>query len=171
MNTKRLVFLAIMLTVSIALNIIERLVLMGFTGLPMVRLGLANVVVLILLYVYSFRDAFAVLLLRILLVGLLAPGATIFSFFLSLAGGLFAIAMMTLFKRLPSFSIIGVSVMGAAGHAVGQILTAVFLFSTEEVVFILPLFMTLSIPTGVFTGIVAKRMIVLLKQTSSTYEY
>ena len=49
MNTKRLVFLAIMLTVSIALNIIERLVLMGFTGLPMVRLGLANVVVLILL--------------------------------------------------------------------------------------------------------------------------
>ncbi len=171
MNTKRLVFLAIMLTVSIALNIIERLVLMGFTGLPMVRLGLANVVILILLYVYSFRDAFAVLLLRVFIVGLLAPGATIFSFALSLSGGLLAIAMMALFKKLPSFSIIGVSVIGAAGHAIGQVFMAVFIFSTEEVVFILPLFLTLSIPTGIFTGLVAKRMILLLKQKVTTYEY
>ena len=162
MQTKRLVFLAVMLGVSVVLNIVERTAIQGFSGLPMIRLGLANIVVLILLYTYGRKDAFSVLILRILLVGfvtgLLSP-----SFFLSFAGGMVAFTLMTLFKRLPGFTIISVSVMGSLGHAVGQIAMAVFILETSEIVYILPVLIAISIPTGIFTGMVARKLINLMK--------
>ncbi|MFW6298126.1 MAG: Gx transporter family protein [Bacillota bacterium] len=162
MQTKKLVFLAIMLGVSVVLNIVERIAVQGFSGLPMIRLGLANIVVLILLYIYGRKDAFSVLFLRILLVGfvtgLLSP-----SFLLSFSGGLVAFSLMVLFKRLPGFSIISVSVMGSLGHAVGQIVMAVFILKTSEIVYILPILTAISIPTGIFTGLVARKLINLME--------
>ena len=170
MQTKRLVFLAIMLAVSVVLNIVERTAIVGFTGLPMIRLGLANIVVLIILYTYGIKDAFAVLLIRILLVsfvtGLFSP-----AFYLSLSGGMVAFALMMLFKRLPGFTIISVSVMGSLGHAVGQIFMAVFLLNTEEIIFILPLLIAISIPTGIFTGMVARKLINSMKEQFKVHSY
>ncbi len=170
-DTRRLVLLAILLAVSIVLNIVERLVLMGFTGLPMVRLGLANVVVLIVLYVLSPKDAFIVLVLRILLVSLLAPGSTVITFLLALAGGLAAFTAMYACKRTGRFTIISVSVAGAFFHAVGQILMAMFVLATEEIVFILPLFLALSIPTGILTGLIAKKTAAIIKGQLRSYRY
>ncbi|MFP4077595.1 MAG: Gx transporter family protein [Bacillota bacterium] len=162
MQTRRLVFLAVMLGVSVVLNIVERTAVQGFSGLPMIRLGLANIVVLILLYTYGRKDAFSVLILRIVLVGfvtgLLSP-----SFLLSFSGGMVAFALMNLFKRLPGFSIISVSVMGSLGHAVGQIFMAIFILETSEIVYILPILTAISIPTGIFIGLVARKLIALMK--------
>lgn len=162
MQTKRLVFLAVMLGVSVVLNIVERTAIQGFSGLPMIRLGLANIVVLIILYTYGRKDAFSVLILRILLVGfvtgLLSP-----SFLLSFSGGMVAFALMVLLKRLPGFTIISVSVMGSLGHAVGQIIMAIFILETSEIVYILPVLIAISIPTGIFTGMVAKKLIHLME--------
>ncbi len=170
-DTRRLVLLAILLAASIVLNIVERLVLMGFTGLPMVRLGLANVVVLILLYVLSPKDAFVVLILRIFLVGLLAPASTVITFLLSLSGGLAAFLAMYALYATKRFSIISVSVAGAFFHAVGQILMAMFILATEEVVFILPVFLALSVPTGILTGLIAKKTAEIIKVKLQAYSY
>ncbi|MFW6299001.1 MAG: Gx transporter family protein [Bacillota bacterium] len=162
MQTKRLVFLAVMLGVSVVLNIVERTAIQGFSGLPMIRLGLANIVVLILLYTYGKKDAFSVLIIRIVLVGfvtgLLSP-----SFLLSFSGGMVAFSLMSLFKRLPGFTIISVSVMGSLGHAVGQIGMAIFILETSEIVYILPILIAISIPTGIFTGLVARKLVNLMK--------
>ncbi len=152
-----------MLGVSVVLNIVERTAIQGFSGLPMIRLGLANIVVLILLYTYGRKDAFSVLFLRILLVGFVT-GLFSPSFLLSFSGGMVAFALMILFQRLPGFSIISVSIMGALGHAVGQIFMAIFILETSEIVYILPILAAISIPTGIFTGMVARKLITLMQE-------
>jgi len=68
MNTQKLVLLSILIAISIVLNIVERFALGGLTGLPMIRLGLANIVVLMVMYLYQAKDAFLVLIIRIFLV-------------------------------------------------------------------------------------------------------
>ena len=170
MQTKKLVFLAVMLGVSVVLNIVERTAIQGFTGLPMVRLGLANIVVLIVFYTYGVKDAFGVLILRIILVGFVT-GLFSPAFYLSLAGGIFAYGLMVLFKHLPGFFIISVSVMGSLGHAVGQILMAIFLLNTEEIVFILPILIAISIPSGIFTGMVARKLLTTMKSQFTVHSY
>lgn len=164
METKRLVLLAILLAASVVLNIVERVALGGLTGLPMIRLGLANIIILIILYLFSAKDAFVVLILRIFLVGLFTA---LFSptFWLSFGGGMVAYGLMISFKAMKVFSIVGVSVVGAFGHALGQVLMAMLLLSTQELFLYLPFLVGLSIPTGILTGFVALKMVRILNQT------
>ena len=161
MNTKRLTLLAIMLSVSIVLSIVESFIPVFVPG---VKLGLANVVTLIVMYLYGEKDAFLVLILRILLVGILR--GTIFSvtFYLSLSGGLSAYILMILFKNLRVFSMVGVSIMGAFGHSVGQIAMAIFLIERSELIYYLPYILVLSVATGVMTGLIAVRSLAIVKK-------
>jgi heptaprenyl diphosphate synthase len=76
-----------------------------------------------------------------------------------------------LFKHLPGFTIISVSVMGSLGHAVGQILMAIFLLNTEEIVFILPILIAISIPSGIFTGMVARKLLTTMKSQFTVHSY
>jgi heptaprenyl diphosphate synthase len=163
MNTQKLVLISILIAISIVLNIIERFALGGLTGLPMIRLGLANIVVLMVLYLYQAKDAFLVLIIRIFLVGLFT---SLFSptFFLSLGGGLLAYLGMIIGKSLKVFSIIGVSVLGSFGHALGQIIAAIIILSTQELIVYFPWLVVLSIPTGLLTGFIALKMNQIIKE-------
>jgi heptaprenyl diphosphate synthase len=163
MNTQKLVLISILIAISIVLNIIERFALGGLTGLPMIRLGLANIVVLMVLYLYQAKDAFLVLIIRIFLVGLFT---SLFSptFFLSLGGGLLAYLGMSIGKSLKVFSIIGVSVLGSFGHALGQIIAAIIILSTQELIVYFPWLVVLSIPTGLLTGFIALKMNQIIKE-------
>ncbi len=170
MQTRRMVLLAVLLAVSVVLNIVERVALGGLTGLPMVRLGLANIIILIVLYVFTIKDAMTVLLLRIFLVGLFTA---LFSptFWISLSGGLVAFTMMVSFKKINRFSVIGVSVMGSFGHAVGQIAMAMFILSSQELILYLPILLSLSIPTGIFTGLVSQKLIHIIEGSLSVERF
>lgn len=161
MRTKRLTLLSIMLAVSIVLSIIESFIPVFIPG---VKIGLANVVTLIIMYIYGEKDAFLILILRILLVGILR--GTIFSvtFYLSLSGGLVAFMLMFLFKRFKVFSMISVSIVGAFGHSVGQIAMAIFLIERTELIYYLPYVMVLSIATGVLTGMIATRSLAIVEK-------
>ena len=163
MNTQKLVLLSILIAISIVLNIVERFALGGLTGLPMVRLGLANIVVLMVMYLYQAKDAFLVLLIRIFLVGIFT---SLFSptFFLSLGGGLLAYLGMWIGKSLKIFSIIGVSVLGSFGHALGQIVAAIIILSTQELIVYFPWLVVLSLPTGILTGFIALKMNNIIKE-------
>jgi len=171
MQTRKMIFIAILLSVSIVLNIVERFAVQGFTGLPMIRLGLANIVVLVILYTYGPKDAFVILLLRILLVAMLTTGLLAPAFWLSFSGGMVAYTLMFTFKKLPGFTLISVSVMGSVGHAVGQIIMAVFILNTQEIIFILPLLLMLSVPTGIFVGLVSKRVLHILSHQLFKEQY
>ena len=160
MKTKRLTLLAVMLAASIVLSIIESQIPVFIPG---VKIGLANVVTLIIFYIYGDRDALLILVLRIVLVGMLTGKIASPTFFLSLSGGMMAYLMMFIFKHLKVFSIIGVSIMGAFGHSVGQIAMAIFLIERTELIFYLPWVLVLSVTTGVITGMVSKKSLSIVK--------
>ena len=164
MRTKRLTTLSIMLAISIVLSIVESM--LPVIPVPGVKLGLANVVTLLIMFLYGEKDAFTVLLLRIVLVGLLRGNIFSVTFFLSLSGGMVAYLFMFLFKRINRFSMVGISIMGAFGHSVGQIVMAIFLIERTELIFYFPYILVLSVATGVVTGLIANRALSIMRQAS-----
>lgn len=152
-KTKRLCVIAMLLAIAIVLNILESFIPVFVPG---VKLGLANIVVLIMLYEFKSTEALLVNLLRILLVGLLRGNLLSPTFLMSLSGGVFSFLVMFLFSRIKVFSPIGVSVLGAVSHATGQVIVAMILLGTKAVVYYLPFIGILSIITGVFSGILTK---------------
>lgn len=152
-NLKRTCILSMLLAMAIVLNMVETLIPIFIPG---VKLGLANIIILIMLYEFKPTEALIVNLLRIIIVGLIRSTLLSPTFLMSLTGGIFSYLLMLLFSREKIFSPIGVSVLGAVGHTVGQIVIANILLDTTAVVYYLPLIALLSVFTGVFSGILAR---------------
>ena len=152
-NLKRTCILSMLLAMAIVLNMVETLIPIFIPG---VKLGLANIIILIMLYEFKPTEALIVNLLRIIIVGLIRSTLLSTTFLMSLTGGIFSYLLMLLFSREKIFSPIGVSVLGAVGHTVGQIVIANILLDTTAVVYYLPLIALLSVFTGVFSGILAR---------------
>lgn len=142
-----------MLAIAIVLNILESFIPMFIPG---VRLGLANIIVLIMLYEFKAYEAFIVDLLRILIVALCRGTLLTPTFFMALSGGMLSYFVMLLFSKLKFFSPIGVSVLGAVSHATGQILIAILLLKTNAVLYYLPWIAILSVLTGMLSGFLVK---------------
>jgi heptaprenyl diphosphate synthase len=153
MSLRRYCVLAMMLSIAIVLSILESFIPVFIPG---VKLGLANVIILILLYEFSAKEAFLVNILRIVLVGILRSTLLTPTFLMSLSGGILSFLVMYLFSKMKFFSIIGVSVIGAFTHSLGQVLAAIIIMSLSAVVYYLPFIGILSVITGVFTGIITK---------------
>ncbi len=153
MSIKRLAINAMLMAMAIVLSIVESFIPVFVPG---VKLGLANVIILIMLYEFSIKEAFIVNVLRILLVGLLRGTFLSPTFVMSLSGGMLSFLVMMLFSRIKVFSVIGVSVLGAISHSLGQIIAAIFLLSTDAVIYYLPFIAILSLLTGVFSGVICR---------------
>lgn len=154
MRLKRYIILAMMLAISVVLSYVESFIPMFVPG---VKLGLANLIVLIMLYEFKVREAILVLFLRILLVSLIKGNIMQMQFFMSLCGGCTSCIIMTLFSRIKVFSVVGVSVLGAISHCIGQIVIAMIMLQTAQFIYYLPFIGLLSTLTGVFTGLISKR--------------
>lgn len=152
-NLKRTCILSMLLAMAIVLNLVETLIPIFIPG---VKLGLANIIILIMLYEFKPTEALIVNLLRIIIVGLIRSTLLSPTFLMSLTGGILSYLLMLLFSRGKIFSPIGVSVLGAVGHTVGQIVIAIILLDTTAFVYYLPLIALLSVFTGVFSGILAR---------------
>ena len=156
MKVKDITTNAILLAIAIVLSIVE-----GFIpsiGVPGVKFGLANIVILITLYAYGWHYALAVNLLRVFLVSLLRGTIFQIGFFMSLTGALFSLAIMIFCKLvIKKLNIITVSVLGAFAHVVGQILVAVIYLETTGMFFYLPILTITSVATGIIVGFIANR--------------
>ena len=151
-DTRRLVFLSMLVAMGTALYVVE-----GMLALPLpvpgVKLGLANIVTVLAIYLYGLRDGLTVALMRVLLGSLiggvfLAPG-----FLLGVAGAIMSsLVMALLLKRTGCFSMIGISMAGAVAHNIGQLLAASLLLQTGAVIYYLPVLLLTGIPAGIFTG-------------------
>lgn len=164
MEMKKFTRLSLLLALSVVLNIIESTIPIFNGVLPGLKLGLANIVILFVLYEYGFKDAIYVSLIRVFLVGIIRTGLFSVSFFFSLGGAILSIIMMILVKRITKLSIIGVSIVGSFFHSLGQILVACLLVNISSMLYYLPLFLLFSIPTGIITGIIAKKLLKSFKQ-------
>ena len=152
-KTKRLCVIAMLLAIAIILNILESFIPVFVPG---VKLGLANMIVLVMLYEFKPAEALMVAVLRILLVGVLRGNLLTPTFLMSLSGGVLSFLIMFFFSRVKIFSPIGVSVLGAVSHAGGQVLIAILLLSTSAVLYYLPFIGILSLITGIFSGVLTK---------------
>ena len=138
---------AILTSLALALSLAEAMLIPdGWFPIPGLRLGLANIVTLLVVLMYGAGPAFVVLVVRSLIVFVFSGNVT--AFLLALCGGAAAILGMYVASRLRFFSIFSVSVAGAAAHHVGQIVAAAFLTGTLSVISYLPLLLAASLPTG-----------------------
>ena len=157
MEIKKISRLSMLLALSVALNIIETFVPLFNGIIPGLKLGLANIVILISLYIYGFKDTLLLSILRVLIVGILRTGLFSMSFFFSLSGAILSICMMFVAKKVSKLSIIGISIVGSLSHTIGQILIAV-IFYNINMVYYMALSLILSIPTGIIIGFLAKEV-------------
>ena len=142
---------AIMLALALALSYIERLIpLQMVIPLPGIKLGLANIVTLVVLYTLKTRYAFLILVPRCLISAAFGGGIT--GFWFSLCGGLLALGVMALAKKSGRLSVYGVSMLGAAAHNIGQIGAAMVLMNSVYVGAYLPYLLLVAIVTGLLTG-------------------
>ncbi len=145
---------AALLTAALMLTYVEVLVpLTAFLPLPGAKLGLANLAVMMALYRRSLTDAAAVSISRVLLSFLLFGSVS--SLFFSLSGA--ALSLFTLaiaFRLYPRYlTFIGVSVLSAAAHNLGQILCAVFYLGTAAVLSYLPMLLLFAALFGTVSGV------------------
>ncbi len=126
------------------------------------KLGLANIAIVAILYCFSSKEALIVNLLRIFIIGLLFGNAI--SFVLSLIGGVFSLLMMSITKRFKLFTVITVSIIGAISHNIGQLFAACVMTNVSGLIFYLPVLLIGGIITGAVIGIVSKIIINTLKE-------
>lgn len=164
-SAKQISLCAVMIALALALSYTERLLpLQLLIPLPGVKLGLANIVTLIALYLLRTRYAFVILLLRCLLGAVFGGGFTGLMF--SVSGGMLALTVMALSRKVPAFSLFGVSVLGAAAHQIGQILAAMALMRSVYVAAYLPWLLLVSVVTGLLTGCISAGVLRLLPKAA-----
>lgn len=150
---KRLAIIAMFIALSSILSYLESFIPVFIPG---VKLGLANVIILIMLYEFKFYEALIVQILRILAVSLVLGTIATPTFLMSLSGGILAYLVMLIFSRIKIFTVIGTSIMGSISHSVGQIFVAIIIMGTKAVIYYLPFIMVLSLATGILSGIIAR---------------
>ena len=150
-KTKQISLCAVLVALALALSWTERFIpLQMVIPLPGVKLGLANIVTLTALYLMGMKLAFLILIPRCILGAIFGGGISGLLF--SLCGGILAMCTMALSKRLPLFSVYGVSVLGAAAHNIGQIFAAMLMMKSIYIITYLPYLLIVAIFTGLATG-------------------
>ena len=138
------------LAISLILSYVES-ILPVTAPIPGIKLGLANLVPLIILYRLDARYAFAANLIRVFLAGLLFSG--MFAALYSLAGSVTSFFVMYLLKKTNLFSVIGVSTAGGVFHNVGQLCVAILAVSGPQLIHYLPVLIISGMIAGIIVGI------------------
>lgn len=129
---------------------------------PGIKVGLANIVVIIALYTLGVKQALVLSVIRILLVGF--TFGNLYSIIYSLAGAILSWVSMVSLKKAKSFSIVGVSILGGVMHNVGQIVVAGFMLETASLIYYLPVLAISGIVAGILVGILAANITIRLSK-------
>lgn len=149
---RKIAYLGLFSGAAILLGYVESLIPI-FAAVPGMKLGLANLAILLVLYQYGLREAVAVQVVRILVIGFLF--GNLFSIVFSMAGGMLSLLVMWILKRIGGFSMIGVSVAGGLAHNIGQICMAAMVVENFRIFYYLPILMVSGVITGVLIGILS----------------
>ncbi|WP_346938599.1 Gx transporter family protein [uncultured Clostridium sp.] len=162
-NIRKMIYISLLVAMSLVLHIFENMIPVPFIT-PGTRLGLANIITVIALYTLSYKEAFLVLFLRILLSVMF--GGSVSRLIYSLSGGILSYIFMVFTKYIgkEKVSIVGVSCAGAVFHNVGQLLAASLIVKTMSVMLYLPVMSVAGIGTGIFVGITSNFAVEHLKK-------
>ncbi len=152
LRTRRLTASAMFAALALIFSYIEAILPIN-VGVPGVKLGLANLIIIIALYELDTRYAFFINLVRICLAGLMFTG--VMAMLYSLTGGMISLLVMVFLKKTDRFSMIGVSMAGGVAHNFGQLLIASFVVSNIKMFLYFPILVFTGIASGIGIGIVA----------------
>lgn len=128
-----------------------------FTGIPGIKLGLANLAVLFILDRYSVKEAALVSVVRILVIGFMF--GNLFSILYSLAGAALSLTVMDLLKKHSGFSLIGISVAGGVTHNIGQLIVAMIVVSNTSLMVYAPALLVAGVLAGILIGGLTKEVV------------
>lgn len=159
MNAKRIAADGLFLALALVVSYIEVLIPIPL-GVPGVKLGLANAVIMVLLFFTTWQRTLLISIVRILLAGFLFGNPMTIVY--SLAGGILSLFIMVILRKIKGFSIIGISVGGGVAHNIGQLSVAVALMENARIYYYAPILLvtgTISgIAIGILTGILIKKL-------------
>ena len=155
---RKALLISVFLSLSIILQIAESFIFIPLF-LPGIKLGLANIVTVIVLYVYGIKEAGKIGIMRIFLAGILRNGLGM-NFLFSLSGILCSLIVSSFLKKTGKFSVMGVSIAGANFHMIGQVIVASAIYRTNLLyVSYLPYMLLISLFTGMLTGYFAEKIL------------
>lgn len=159
-ETQNLTRLSLAVTFALILSFIESRI-PAFVAVPGVKVGLANIAIIFMLYKFGVKSAIIVSLIRVFLVSMLFGNPV--SLFYSISGAVLSFAVMLTLKTLTPLKEVAVSVSGGISHNVGQIIAASILLETDVVMYYLPFLMVSGTIAGIVVGIVAALLIKRIK--------
>ena len=158
--------MAILISMSLTMFLLESLIPIPILP-PGAKLGLSNIITIVALYILpSEIDALIILIVRVILSSIFVGSPTILMF--SISGGLLSFIMMLIIKRSGKFSITGVSAAGGFFHNVGQILIAILVMDSWQIINYLTLLGICGVSTGILIGIISNEVIKHLPNTKVT---
>lgn len=144
------------MSVALVLSYLELLVPLS-VAIPGVKIGLANIVILVVLYKISAKDALCLSVLRVVLAGFLFGNLSTIIY--SLAGAVLSFIVMYLMKKYDKFSTLGVSILGAISHNIGQIIVACIVVWNVRMAYYLPMLIISGVIAGIAIGALGNEII------------
>lgn len=152
----KVAYFGVFTTLALIFSYVETLIPIQF-GIPGVKLGLANLIIVIVLYRMKLSEAYLLSIVRVLLAGFIF--GNYFSIIYSLAGGLLSLTVMALLRKKGGFSVIGVSIAGGVFHNIGQLIIASVIVETFSVMYYVPVLLIAGLVTGLLIGIASDGML------------
>ena len=157
----KIAYLGLFLALALIFSYVETLIPV-FVSVPGIKLGLANGMILIIMYYYGWKEAAVINLARVLLSALLFSG--FYALMYSAAGAILSLAVMSVFyKKDKVFPSVGIGILGGVAHNLAQIAVAYFVTKTAGLMFYIPILIVSGMVTGGLTGLLAKLVLQRLK--------
>ena len=160
MKTNKIAFLGMFTALAMIFSYIETLI-PPLVAYPGIKLGLANIAIIVILYKTGWKEAVAVSLIRVVLSSMMF--STLLSMLYSLAGAILSLIAMIILKKL-KLSKITISVVGGVFHNIGQILVAILMTETAEIMYYLPILLFTGTISGIIIGLIASMTVKKLEK-------
>ena len=148
---KEMALLGVLTSLALILSYVEAVLPPIFTAVPGIKLGFPNILIIFILYRMGTLRAAAVSFVRIILVSWLFGSFLAFAY--SVAGAVLSLAVMAIMKKTKLFSTVAVSVAGGVMHNLGQILVAMVLMKTPQIMYYMIMLSATGIVAGLFIGL------------------
>lgn len=160
MSIKKISFISIFTTLALIMSYIE-MQIPNIIMIPGAKLGLANIVIVVVLYQYGLKESSLINLLRIVIINTIF--GSIISFTYAFVGGFLSLLLMYFLKKCNKFSYSFVSIIGGLSHNIGQIIVAIVITNTKELLYYLPMLIVFGIISGVVIGVISSIILNKLK--------
>ena len=150
-TAKRIAIDGMLCAIAIIFGYIETIIPINL-GIPGIKLGLANVVILFVITTYKTSDAIMISIIRVMVVGLLFGNVN--SIMFSLAGAICSLCIMYCINKLQTVSVIIVSLFGAILHIVGQLCIGIIWYPVKVLMYYGLFLLVAAVVTGIINGMI-----------------